>query len=118
MLTKIELSRRNLLVLTPMSFLQFYARHRCCAARNEHYSSGFCDCFRSGGEWLRSSLPKPGGNITGFINVEASIAGKWVELLKEIAPRTKRVGLMFNPATATYFDYYLKPFEASREPPA
>jgi putative tryptophan/tyrosine transport system substrate-binding protein len=65
------------------------------------------------GSGFVASLPRPGGNITGFINVEASIAGKWLELLKEIAPRTKRAGLMFNPATATYFDYYQKPFEAA-----
>jgi len=65
------------------------------------------------GSGFVASLPRPGGNMTGFINVEASIAGKWLELLKEIAPRTKRAGLMFNPATATYFDYYRKPFEAA-----
>lgn len=65
------------------------------------------------GSGFVASLARPGGNITGFINVEASIAGKWLELLKEIAPRTKRAGLMFNPATATYSDYYRKPFEAA-----
>jgi len=65
------------------------------------------------GSGFVASLPRPGGNITGFINIEASIGGKWLELLKEIAPRTKRAGLMFNPAIATYFDYYLKPFEAA-----
>ena len=65
------------------------------------------------GSGFVASLPRPGGNMTGFINVEASIAGKWLELLKEIAPRTKRAGLMYNPATATYFDYYRKPFEAA-----
>jgi putative tryptophan/tyrosine transport system substrate-binding protein len=65
------------------------------------------------GSGFVASLARPGGNITGFINVEASIAGKWLELLKEIAPRTKRAGLMFNPATATYFDYYREPFEAA-----
>jgi putative tryptophan/tyrosine transport system substrate-binding protein len=65
------------------------------------------------GSGFVASLPNPGGNITGFINVEASIAGKWLGLLKEVAPRTKRAGLMFNPAIATYSEYYLKPFEAS-----
>ncbi len=57
----------------------------------------------------------PGGNITGFVNVEASIAGKWLGLLKEVAPGIKRAGLMYNPTTATYFEYYLKPFEAAAE---
>src|SRR5436190_9785919 len=65
------------------------------------------------GSGFVASLARPGGNITGFINVEGSIGGKWLELLKEIAPRTKRAGLMFNPSIATYFDYYWKPFEAA-----
>ena len=53
--------------------------------------------------------------MTGFVNVEASIAGKWLGLLKELAPGIKRAGLMYNPTTATYFEYYLKPFEAAAE---
>jgi putative ABC transport system substrate-binding protein len=40
------------------------------------------------------SLPRPGGNVTGFTNFEYSIGGKWLELLKEIAPNTKRVGVL------------------------
>jgi ABC-type uncharacterized transport system substrate-binding protein len=62
-----------------------------------------------------ASLARPGGNMTGFVNVEASIAGKWLGLLKELAPGIKRAGLMYNPTTATYFEYYLKPFEAAAE---
>ena len=65
------------------------------------------------GSGFVASLAQPGGNITGFVSVEASIAGKWVELLKEIAPRTKRAGMMFNPKIATYSEYYLKPFVAA-----
>ena len=45
--------------------------------------------------------------------MEPTIAGKWLELLKEIAPHVARVALLFNPATATYFDIYLKPFKAA-----
>ena len=45
------------------------------------------------------SLAHPGGNITGFTNFEAAMGGKWLELLKEIAPRTTRVALIFNPDT-------------------
>jgi putative tryptophan/tyrosine transport system substrate-binding protein len=41
------------------------------------------------------------------------MATKWVELLKEIAPRVNRVAMLFNPATATYADYFLKPFKAA-----
>jgi putative ABC transport system substrate-binding protein len=67
------------------------------------------------GSGFVTSLAHPGGNFTGFVNVEASIAGKWVGLLKEAVPRVKRAGLMYNPATAPYFEYYSKPFEAAAE---
>jgi ABC-type uncharacterized transport system substrate-binding protein len=39
------------------------------------------------------SLARPGGNATGFINFEYTMSGKWVELLKEIAPRVKRAAV-------------------------
>jgi putative tryptophan/tyrosine transport system substrate-binding protein len=45
------------------------------------------------------SLAKPSGNVTGFSNFEPSLAGKWVQLIKEIAPAVVRVTMMFNPAT-------------------
>lgn len=45
------------------------------------------------------NLAKPNGNVTGFSNFQPSLAGKWVQLLKEIAPTIERVTLMFNPAT-------------------
>jgi putative ABC transport system substrate-binding protein len=59
------------------------------------------------------SLARPGGNVTGFTLVEPTMAAKWVELLKEIAPRVNRVAMLFNPATATYADYFLTPFKAA-----
>ena len=52
------------------------------------------------GSGFVASLPRPGGNITGFIDTEASMAGKWLELLIEIAPGVKRAAIMFNPDTA------------------
>jgi putative ABC transport system substrate-binding protein len=45
-------------------------------------------------------LNQPGGNITGFSNFEATLGGKWLELLSEIAPGLKRAAIMFNPDTA------------------
>jgi putative ABC transport system substrate-binding protein len=45
-------------------------------------------------------LDRPGGNITGFATFEASLGGKWLELLSEIAPGLKRTAIMFNPDTA------------------
>jgi putative ABC transport system substrate-binding protein len=65
------------------------------------------------GSGFVASLAHPGGNLTGFINVEASIAGKWLGLLKEVAPGLKRACMIYNPATATYSEYYLKPFEVA-----
>jgi len=59
------------------------------------------------------SLARPGGNATGFIVMEPTIAGKWLELLKEIAPRVKRVAFLFNPATTPFADIYLNPFKAA-----
>jgi putative ABC transport system substrate-binding protein len=48
---------------------------------------------------LVARLDRPGGNITGFATVEASLGGKWLELLSEIAPGLKRAAIMFNPDT-------------------
>jgi len=47
-----------------------------------------------------ASLAHPGGNLTGFTNLEATFADKWLGLLKEIAPGVTRAALMFNPDTA------------------
>src|SRR6516162_7573741 len=52
------------------------------------------------GQGLVARLDRPGGNITGFANVEAPVGGKWLELLSEIAPGLKRAAIMFNPDTA------------------
>ena len=51
----------------------------------------------------------------GFIGMEGSLAGKWVELLKEIAPHVTRVAFLLNPATAPYAEYYLNPFKAAAQ---
>ena len=55
------------------------------------------------GSGFAASLARPGRNITGFTYVEPTTGGKWVELLKEIAPRTAHVALLFNPETAPEF---------------
>ena len=60
-----------------------------------------------------ASLPRPDGNATGFTAFEGSEAGKWLELLKEIAPRVTRVAFLFNPATAPYAEIFLNPFKAA-----
>jgi ABC-type uncharacterized transport system substrate-binding protein len=65
------------------------------------------------GSGFVASFSRPGGNVTGFINLEPTVAGKWLELLKEIAPSVNRIAFLFNPATATYFEYFLNPFKAA-----
>jgi ABC-type uncharacterized transport system substrate-binding protein len=65
------------------------------------------------GSGFVASFPRPGGNVTGFNVSEPTQAGKWVELLKEIAPRVAKVAMLFNPATATYAEYWLNPFKAA-----
>src|SRR6266536_2743434 len=66
------------------------------------------------GEGFVESLNRPGGNITGFLFSEAGIGGKWVELLKELAPSLKRVAMLFNPETAPgRGSHYLPSFEAA-----
>jgi putative tryptophan/tyrosine transport system substrate-binding protein len=61
-----------------------------------------------------AGLPRPGGNITGFIGQAAEMTGKWVELLTEIAPTIKGVAMMFSPDTAPGGGSYLLPaFEAA-----
>ena len=52
------------------------------------------------GAGLVQSLSRPGGNATGFINFEYSMSGKWIELLKEIAPRVKRAAVLRDPTAA------------------
>ena len=54
-----------------------------------------------------ASLARPGGNLTGLMAYEPSTVGKWLSMLKEIAPQTARVALLGNPKTAVYYDYLL-----------
>ena len=65
------------------------------------------------GSGLATSLTHPGGNITGFAFVEPAMGGKWVELLKEIAPSTSHTALLFNPTTAPPLAFYLPSIETA-----
>jgi putative tryptophan/tyrosine transport system substrate-binding protein len=64
------------------------------------------------GAGLVASLARPGGNLTGLLNYEAGIVGKWLALLKEIAPRVTRAALVGNPKT-TPFHYFQREAEAA-----
>ena len=65
------------------------------------------------GSGFVASIAHPGGNVTGFTNIEPTMAGKWLEVLKEIAPRVDRVAFLFNPTTAPYAKHYVGPFKAA-----
>jgi ABC-type uncharacterized transport system substrate-binding protein len=66
------------------------------------------------GSGFIASLARPGGNLTGLLNYEASISGKWLAMLKEIAPRLVRAAFMANPRTTSY-DYFLRATEAAAQ---
>jgi len=60
-----------------------------------------------------SSLAHPGGNITGFTFIDFQMVGKWLEMLKEVAPGVARAALMFNPDTVPHYYDHLRSFEAT-----
>jgi putative tryptophan/tyrosine transport system substrate-binding protein len=70
---------------------------------------GIADPIGSG---FVASLPRPGGNVTGLMLYEASVTGKWLAMLKEIAPRLERAAFVFNPKTAPFYNYYLRAAES------
>ena len=65
------------------------------------------------GTGVVASVARPGGNATGFTAFEYSLAGKWLEMLKEIAPAVRRFALVFNPETAPYARSYLSFIETA-----
>ena len=65
------------------------------------------------GQGFIASMSHPGGNATGLVNLEPSMGGKWIELLKQIKPQMSRVAVPFNPVSAPYADFYLKFFKST-----
>jgi putative ABC transport system substrate-binding protein len=65
------------------------------------------------GSGFVAGFSRPGGNVTGFTASDDALGGKWLELLKEIAPRVARVAILFNSAAATYAEFWLNPFKAA-----
>src|SRR5215472_11736399 len=65
------------------------------------------------GQGFVQSLARPGGNITGFSAFDAPLMGKWLELLKEVAPRVTRVSVIFNPNTAPAVTFFSRAIEAA-----
>jgi putative ABC transport system substrate-binding protein len=64
------------------------------------------------GSGFVTNFSRPGGNVTGFTGFEPSMAGKWLELLKEVAPRVTRAALIFNPEAGPY-SVFLRPAETA-----
>jgi putative ABC transport system substrate-binding protein len=62
-----------------------------------------------------SNLARPEANVTGFMQYEYSMAGKWLSLLKDVAPRLARVALLFNPDTAPYAPFYVRAAQEAGE---
>jgi putative ABC transport system substrate-binding protein len=65
------------------------------------------------GRGFISNLARPGGNVTGFLNFEFSMGGKWLETLNRIAPAVKRVALLFNPDVAPFARSFVRVAEAA-----
>jgi len=63
------------------------------------------------GRGFVSSMARPGGNVTGFLNFEFSMGGKWLETLKQIAPAVKRAALLFDPDTAPFAESFVRVVE-------
>ena len=68
------------------------------------------------GQGLVPNMAHPGGNLTGFTSFEFSIGTKWLEALKQTAPRVTRVALVFNPQSAPFADLFLRPVVAAASP--
>jgi putative ABC transport system substrate-binding protein len=65
------------------------------------------------GQGFVTTLSRPGGNITGFTFVDFPMIGKWLEMLKEIAPGVRRVTLLFDPDASPYYPVFLREFGAA-----
>jgi putative tryptophan/tyrosine transport system substrate-binding protein len=73
----------------------------------------FVDVFAPVGQRFVSNLARPGGNITGFSSVEPEIGGKWLGMLKEVAPLLARVAVIHNPETGPFSPLFLRAIETA-----
>jgi putative ABC transport system substrate-binding protein len=67
------------------------------------------------GQRFVASLSRPGGNITGFTFIDFPLIGKWLEMIKQIAPGVRRITLMFNPDTTPFYPAFLRELGAAPE---
>jgi putative tryptophan/tyrosine transport system substrate-binding protein len=67
------------------------------------------------GRGFISNMARPGGNVTGILNFEFSMGGKWLETLKQVAPMVRRVAVLFNPEAAPFAASFVRVIEGSAE---
>ena len=91
-------TRTELVALAPDVRLAARSVRGGIATVDPHCADRVCEGGRSGRRRLRRSLARPGGNVTGFTHFEFGLSGKWLELLKEIAPRCGARGSSGTPA--------------------
>ena len=105
----------NELVATQPEVIFALGRPSAAALQNETHTIPivFTYVIDPIGAGFIASLARPGSNLTGIMAYEPSVVGKWVQMLKEIAPKTTRVALLGNPKTAVYYDYLLHAAEAA-----
>jgi putative ABC transport system substrate-binding protein len=65
------------------------------------------------GQGLVATMSRPGGNITGFTFIDFPLIGKWLEVLKEVAPDVRRMRLMFNPDTTPFYPVFVRELGAA-----
>ena len=104
---------KELVALQPDSSLRVPDRHRGDAQQTRTIPVIFVEVGDPIGSGFVTSLAQPGGNVTGFTRIVGSLGRKWVEVLREIAPRLTRVTLVFNPPTAPFVKDYLNPFRTA-----
>ena len=88
---------KELVALQPDLIFRKTPTTTASAATNAHHPHCFRDCCRSGRQRLRHELPAAGRQRHWFHHLEPTMAGKWLELLKEIAPRVNRVAVAVQP---------------------
>jgi putative ABC transport system substrate-binding protein len=100
---------KELLALQPDVILAFSTPVTAAFQRQTHIVPivfiGIADAV---GQGFVPSLAHPGGNLTGLTMYEASVSGKWLEMLKEIEPHIAHAAFVLNPKTAPYYDFYMR----------
>jgi putative ABC transport system substrate-binding protein len=102
-IAKISSSAAELVALNPdLIYAQGLPAARAVHQKTQTIPVIFAQVADPVGFGLVKSLSRPGGNVTGFVVWDLSIGGKWMQLLREIAPEVRRIGTIYNPDTAPY----------------